>query len=123
MQTKVEAMREQAAGLLCDEAAVELLIRTGLADRVDDLDPDRLLTAAEPWSGGQRRIAALAASLLGGPPAHLSEVLPGLDRATVAVVLAAVAHAAGAHTVGVELGTYADGQPGLVEVPPVCPWP
>jgi hypothetical protein len=50
-------------------------------------------------SGGERRVLAIAASLTGEPgtAVTLDDVLSGLDRDTLAVVLAAVAHAAGTH--------------------------
>lgn len=106
----VEAgLRAWAMGLYPTEAAVELLIR-GFGARgpwvqpAEDgsrfyLDTDLLLSEGVegPYSGGERRVLAVVASLLGVAPVDLSEALPGLDREKVALVLAAVAHAAGSH--------------------------
>ena len=90
------------------EAGVEFLIRQGKAIRegapwlaphgnIVAIDVDRLLDAAGAWSGGERRVATIAASLIGGPAVDLSEVIPGLDRGNATLVLAAIAHANGSH--------------------------
>lgn len=104
-----DELREWARGMYALEAAAELLIRTSEAQgrsvpgarRTDDgrlwLDAEAVLDDTAAGSGGEQRIAAIAASLLGGPPVDLSEVLPGLDRDQLALVLAAVAHAGGSH--------------------------
>lgn len=108
-----EALRAWARGLYPLEAATELLIRgcggrfaeTGQAwVHVEDhgrawIDFDELaeqLAAGGPWSGGERRILSLAASL-GADGGLLNENLPGLDRDNLALVLAAVSHAGGSH--------------------------
>ncbi|WP_173921728.1 hypothetical protein [Agromyces sp. Marseille-P2726] len=99
-------VRAWARGLYPTEAGVELLIRQGKAIRegapwlaphgdLVAIDVDRLLAAAGAWSGGEQRVVAIAASLLGGPAVDLSEVIPGLDRDNAALVLAAIAHANG----------------------------
>lgn len=49
------------------------------------------------YSGGERRFLLLAASLAEKVPVVLSDVLPGLDRANLDLVLAAMAHAGGSH--------------------------
>ena len=43
----------------------------------------------------ERRVLLLAASLAGGVPVDLSDVLTGLDEATAALVADVIAHAAG----------------------------
>ena len=48
-----------------------------------------------PASGGERRMLLLAASIAGGIPVSLYEVLPGIDRRNAGLVVSAVAHAAG----------------------------
>ena len=53
--------------------------------------------ALAAYSGGEQRILRIVGSLAGGTPAHLDEVLSGNDRDATALVLAAVAHAAGSH--------------------------
>ena len=50
-----------------------------------------------PYSGGERRFLLLAASLAESVPVVLSEVVPGLDRQNLDLVLAAIAHAGGSH--------------------------
>lgn len=104
-------VRAWARGLYPTEAGVELLIRQGKAIRegapwltpygdLVSVDVDRLIEAAGAWSGGEGRVVAIAASLLGGTAVDLSEVIPGLDRANTALVLAAIAHANGSHEHG-----------------------
>jgi 1,6-anhydro-N-acetylmuramate kinase len=46
-------------------------------------------------SGSERRVLLLAASLGEGVPVDLSDVLTGLDEATTALVVNAIAHAGG----------------------------
>lgn len=109
------AVRAWANGIYSTEAGVELLIRHGKAiyagapwitaleplgpDRPDmaAIDVDVLLEETGGWSGSERRVVRIAASLLGGPAVELHEDLPGLDRRNLALVLAAVAHANGSH--------------------------
>jgi hypothetical protein len=48
-------------------------------------------------SGGERRFLLLAASLAEDVPVVLGDLVPGLDRANLDLVLAAIAHAGGSH--------------------------
>jgi len=48
-----------------------------------------------PASGGERRMLLLAASIAAGTPVSLYDALPGIDRRNAALVVSAVAHAAG----------------------------
>ena len=48
-----------------------------------------------PASGGERRMLLLAASIAGGIPVSLYDVLPGIDRRNASLVVSAIAHAAG----------------------------
>jgi hypothetical protein len=97
------ALRRQAEGCLCHEAAVELLIaqrswlrRSDFTQRfvhVDHLHPDGpdlavidwplALTALQkghlPCSGGEHRMLRIAASLADGIPVDLNDALTGLD--------------------------------------------
>ncbi|WP_212747017.1 hypothetical protein, partial [Sinomonas gamaensis] len=86
---------------------MELLIRQGSAiydgvpwiDREGDIasvDVDKLLYESGVWSGGEQRVVRIAVSLLVGPAVDLSEATT-LDRRNLALVLAAIAHAAGSH--------------------------
>ncbi|GGM09615.1 hypothetical protein [Nakamurella endophytica] len=108
-----DALRDWARGLYPLEAATELLIRacggrfaapgnpwvhvedSGRA-WIDFEELSEAVTAGGPWSGGERRILALAASF-GADDGLLNDNLPGLDRDTLALVLAAVSHAGGSH--------------------------
>lgn len=110
-----DAVRAWAKGLYSTEAGAELLIRHGKTihegapwiveqdklsndrPRMATIDVDALLEHSGAWSGGEQRIVRIAASLLGGPPVDLSEEIPGIDRANLVLVLAAIAHASGSH--------------------------
>lgn len=134
--TTPQKLREWAKGSLTSEAGTELLLRAfggrfaapGSPWILTD-DPDR------PWidfdsipdliggvSGGERRFLLIAASIGGGTSVVLSDVLPGLDRTVMELVLAAAAHAAGTHQGSVMIqapdGTVSFEQPG-----PLYPWP
>jgi len=112
-------MRAWAKGLLCLEAAVELLIGHGAwLFRGDFLDvavepawevfSARVMAAVDfeaaaaalvagvlPCSSGEGRVLRLAASIAAGVPVDLREALTGLDGANSGLVAAAVLHAAG----------------------------
>lgn len=105
------ALRRWARGMLTIEAATELLIRaTG----------GRFARPGNPWvradrggvtwidwraineenlgalSGGERRMLLAAGSLGSGGPVDLGDVATGVDHRNVRLLLAAIAHAAGA---------------------------
>lgn len=111
-----KALRRWAKGLYPLEAGVELLVQAF---------GGRFANPGQPWvqqgddpgwwwidveqmaednygalSGGEVRVLRIAASLLGGAPVDLSGNLAGLDRERIRLVLAAVAHASGAHENG-----------------------
>lgn len=143
-----QALRDWARGSYPLEAATELLIRVqgGRWARTDQMwvrvEPNGQvwvdfaelvdqLVAGGPWSGGERRILALAAAL-GADDGLLNDALPGLDRDNVALVLAAVSHAAGSHEHGPDpfiWGTDNAGEPRPIRNPdssepgPLYPWP
>lgn len=76
-------------------------------------------------SGGERRLLMLAVSLAdvgGGVEVKLGDILPGLDREVLELVLAAVAHAAGSHEHSGIL-TNADGSQSLDRLASLYPWP
>lgn len=134
MTTIIEALRAHARGIYPTEAGVELLIQAklGIYDdapwitRDGDLawiDVEQLLDGSGAWSGGERRLVRIAASLLGGPAVDLSEDIPGLDRELASLVLAALAHANGSHEHGGFTFTE-DGTPnGIMQHSPLYPWP
>lgn len=134
MTTINEALRAWACGIYPTEAGVELLIRSGPSvyegapwiTRDGDIawiDVDELLRESGTWSGGERRMVRIAASLLGGPAVDLSEDVPGLDRELADLVLAAIAHANGSHEHG-GIDFNEDGTPrGISRRTTLYPWP
>jgi len=106
-------LRTWARGGYAAEAAVELLVRAmdGRSASPDWpwvranpisgwywIDPDAIIAGSGRLSGGERRLLAVVAALVGGPPlSDLADVLAGLDRSNLALVLAAFAHAGGSH--------------------------
>lgn len=136
MTSITDAVRAGVKGIYAGEAGVELLIRQGkpIRDgapwitRSDDgaaafVDVDKLLDAGGVWSGGEYRVVQIACSLLGGPPVDLSDVLSGIDRSMVVLVLAALAHASGSHE-HVEFEFAADGSSSKLNRPgTIFAWP
>jgi hypothetical protein len=63
------------------------------------IDWDSVITALDgghlPSSGTEKRVLRIAASLAAGHPVNLRDAIPGLDQRNVALVVAAVRHAAG----------------------------
>lgn len=135
-----EATRAWAKGIYPIEAGVELLIRHGKAiyenapwleeteslgadrPRMAAVDVERLLEHAGAWSGSERRIVRIAASLIDGTPVDLNEALPGLDRTNLAHVLAAIAHANGSHEHSDFARDEAGKPTGFVRLPSLYPW-
>lgn len=131
----VDELREWARGDLTLEAATELLIRGGFADRGWPwIQYDEL--ARRPWvdftsiperigakSGGEQRFLRLIASLGADVPVIVGDEVTGLDREHVQLVLAAIAHAAGMSTPGRTIEQDADGIPRFVNTTPIYTWP
>lgn len=134
----VDSLREWAAGLYGLEAAVELLVRFNDgrllhgswiehdAEREHHwFSADMVPEDAGVLSGGERRVLAIAASLAEPTLAKvgLGDLLTGLDRDALDLVLAAIAHAGGSHeqtraVFGLD-GTFA----GTRELPALHEWP
>jgi hypothetical protein len=113
------ALRYQAQGVYCLEAAAKLLIahgtwlhRTdftgefitlsrGLADGrwMAIIDWPAAITALAaghlPCSGGERRMLRLIASIADGIPADLRDILTGIDDHNIQLLLSAVLHTSG----------------------------
>jgi len=112
------ALRNQADGLCCLEAAAELLIAQTWLDRDDftsgfittapGLTDARPMAAVDwtavisaldsgqlPCSGGEQRMLRLAASLAEGIPVDLREALTGIDRLNADLLTAAIRRASG----------------------------
>ncbi len=135
-----DRLRTWARGSLPLTAAAELLIRSF---------DGRFAAASQPWirvestgatwlddqylaaglgglSGGERRVLTVVAALADSTGARridLTDVVTGIDRDNLDLVLAALAHAAGSHEhAGLEVA--ADERSArLVRLPPLHPWP
>lgn len=111
-------------------AAVELLIRAGLAydtapwityDRAwktTALDFTQMTTMAGHTSGTEQAVLGIVASLGLGVPTNLRNDLTGLDHQQTALVMTAVAHAAGftESTTSIDVNR-------IVPLPPLALWP
>jgi hypothetical protein len=142
MTTIEDGVRAWARGIYPVEAGAELLIRqrrtiydgapwlteqessyAPARSRMVAIDVGALLEGTGGYSGGERQLIRIAASLLGGPPVDLSEDVPGLDRANIELVLAAIAHANGSHEhCGIRPNT-GGGAVSLIRLPSLHPWP
>jgi hypothetical protein len=121
-------LRAWAKGLLCLEAAVELLIGhrswlsredfravavesgqevfSGLQMAAVDFGAavDALEAGVLPCSGGEGRVLRIAASLAVGVPVDLREAVTGLDERNAVLAAVAVLHAAGHRDLRVAVG-------------------
>jgi hypothetical protein len=121
-------LRVWAKGLLCLEAAVELLIghRSWLfredflsiaVESGHEVFSGREIAAVDfvaaagaleagvlPCSGGEGRVLRIAASIAGGVPVDLREAVTGLDADNAVLAAAAVLHAAGHRDLRVTAG-------------------
>lgn len=133
---RYEELRAWAKGTYPLEAATELLLRAFGGRfagqgwgwmREDDgrpwIDFEAIPAQIGGLSGGEKRFLLFTASLAGEGLVTLGDVLPGLDRDLMKLVLAATAHAAGTHQ-GAEVIENADGTPSLRRVSgSLYPWP
>lgn len=107
MMNDVTIERLRVAALRTDRryiAALELLLWLGKSiptvpaafypDQIR-IDPEQLAYNAGAWSGGERRVVAVALSLLGHTPVDLEDALGGLGGEHLRAVVDAVAAAAG----------------------------
>ncbi len=107
-----DQLRQWARGMYTTEAATELLIRArnGTFASIDRpwikptdhahwIDFPAITEHLDGLSGGEQRLLRIAASIGSdeATPVKLGDVLSGLDRPTLRLVLAAVAHAGGSH--------------------------
>ena len=135
--THTDDLRAWAKGAYTTEAGTELLIRAFGGRFAAPGQPwvreDEL--SGKPWidfeaipdetgalSGGERRFLMVAASLAEDVPVALGEVLPGLDREAVELVLAAVAHCAGSHEHS-GITHHDDGTATVHRLPSLYEWP
>ncbi|WJH26858.1 hypothetical protein [Pseudarthrobacter defluvii] len=115
--THADDLRAWARGSYTTEAATELLLKAfggrfaapgnpwvHTASTTEEgyrehawIDFASIPEEAGALSGGERRFLLLAASLAEEVPVVLGDVVPGLDRENLDLVLAAIAHAGGSH--------------------------
>lgn len=126
-------LRAWAEGSKPLAAAVELLIRGGLAYRgapwvrtdhgwdTSAIDFDRLGYEIGVMSGGEQRLARIASSLGQGVPVDLREDVAGLDLDHARLVITAVAHAAGFTEPGKTVAVV-DGMPTFIPYEALAEW-
>lgn len=137
MASGVAGLRAWARGNYSQEAGIELLARV-FSGRFADagcpwvkscsrpgvlwLDVAALLDYSGVCSGGERRVLIVVAALVDDRPIDdVGDVLAGLDRRTLVLVLAAFAHAAGSHEHADLIRT--GDQLVCVPLPALVPWP
>lgn len=133
--TTVATLRAWAAGSYPAMAAVELLARAfggRFATRghpwIVDHEDGRAwletgaLRSAPTLSGGERRVLRLVAALVDAEPIDIVDVVTGLDRTHLDLVLAALAHAGGSHE-HAALTLDPDGTVHLAQPGPLHRWP
>ena len=129
-----DKLRAWARGLYPNEAAVELLIRSGKVvysgapwlEEGDDraiVDVDRLSSGVGALSSGERALVAIAVSLLSHDPVDLREAIASLDRGNLDAVLAAIAHAGGSHQHSEIVQSADRGTAEVVTLSSLHPWP
>lgn len=133
---RFDALRAWAKGSYPQEAATELLIRAfngrfagagyEWMQTNDDGDPwidfEAIPSHIDGLSGGEKRFLLLVASLAGDSLVTLGDVVSGLDRDLVSLVLSGVAHAAGTHE-GSEFTETPDGVVSFKRAQSLYPWP
>lgn len=135
-QETTAGLRAWAAGSLAMSAGVELIIRCF---------GGRFALPARPWircepggrawvdvgvlraqpgvlSGGERRVLDVVGALLDETPIAITEVVAGLDRVNLHLVLAALAHAGGSHE-HADVAVGPDGIAYLTRPGPLITWP
>jgi hypothetical protein len=136
---RAAGLREWAHGIDTSEAAAELLIRAvggkllhgpWIQPRDDAgvgwwFDTTQINTDDGPsLSSGEHRLLEIAGSVADtGHPVNLGDAVAGLDRPTLELVLAAIAHAGGSHHHSA-IRYDPDGQPtGIQHLATAYPWP
>lgn len=115
--THADDLRAWARGMYTTEAATELLLKAfggkfaapgnpWVHTSTEPEGPNQVRAWIDfaaipeevgPLSGGERRFLMLAASLAEDVPVVLGDLVSGLDRENLDLVLAAIAHAGGSH--------------------------
>jgi hypothetical protein len=135
-ESAATGLRVWAVGVYDQEAGVELLIRAfdgrfarqgcpwiRRGDGSLGVDVRELVSHLGPLSGGESRVLRIAAALFDGRQKvdHLGDLMAGLDRHHLHLVLAALAHAGGSHE-QVDVSR-AGGRLRLVRLPSLVAWP
>ena len=126
-------LRDWGRGSLSMTAGVDLLVRAfdgrfaQLGAPWIHIEPDgsawvgvTALRDAHGLSGGERRVLTLVAALLDPAPLDVVDVVTGLDRANLHLVLAALAHAGESHE---HFDVDPDGLGHLTRPGPLIAWP
>ena len=136
MATTADGLRAWGAGMYETEAAAELLIRAFRGRFTNPaypwvgrsaagsvwLDAARMTGETDWLSGGEQRVLAVVQALAtAGPLWNLGGVLAGVDRDTLALILAALAHAGGSHE-QVDV-TVTEAGVSYRRLPALIPWP
>ena len=130
-----DQLRAWARGLYTTEAATELIIRAfnGRFSTTDHpwirptdhghwIDFDAISDHLGALSGGEQRLLRIAASIGSSDPLiNLGDEITGLDRPTLHLVLAAIAHAGGSHEQS-GLAFDSHGRATIVREPSLQPW-
>ena len=122
-------LRKWARGAYDTEAATELLIRTRWAGTehpwVEDgwIDFNNITEHIGGYSGGEQRLLRIAASIGGDELVNLDDVIAGLDRRILDLVLAALAHLGGSHQHSSPIFGADETITGFTTEPNLHPWP
>lgn len=133
----IAGLRAWAAGSYPVEAGVELLVRSCRGRFTDPgwpwilpgshegswfLDASVIPECSIGLSGGERRVLAVVAALVDDVPIHdLPDVLAGVDREHLGLILAAFAHAGGSHEHSETVIT--DDRVAFFRLPALAAWP
>jgi hypothetical protein len=142
--THEDDLRAWAKGSYTSEAATELLLRAfggrfaapgnpwihtsttpeGPHQVRAWIDFEAIPEQAGMLSGGERRFLFVAASIAENVPVVLGDVIPGLDRQNLKLILAALAHAGGSHEHS-DIRTNPDGSMSIARgyLDSLYPWP
>ena len=131
-----DQLRRWARGMYTTEAATELLIRAGNSafaskerpwikpgDHSYWIDFPAINEHLDAFSGGEQRLLRIIASIGSNEstPVRLGDVVNGLDRPTLGLVLAGVAHAGSSHQHS-SLWIDRDGRATITREPTLYPW-
>ena len=137
MSATADGLRAWAHGTYAGEAGVELLIRSFGGRFAEQgcpwvrpcrrpgwfwVDAEAIAEQAGGLSGGERRVLVVVAALVDARPVDdLADILAGVDRTHLVLILAAMAHAGGSHE---QVAVVRHGESvSFDRLPAVVPWP